>query len=125
MITCEFIKISEDMAQCTKCGNVIQILDDFDMMPFFPCGSAIDELFDNDNIDPAKIKNRVTEDGPGDLDVANQCSDEEIKTRFEICKSCEHFDNNTCQQCGCILSRDKIFLNKLAWKDQNCPISKW
>jgi hypothetical protein len=27
--------------------------------------------------------------------------------------------------CGCAISNKKIFLNKLAWADQECPIGKW
>ena len=50
-----------------------------------------------------------------------------INYRFEICKSCEMFDttNNQCLMCGCNISKKKIFMNKLAWKDQKCPSNKW
>jgi hypothetical protein len=27
--------------------------------------------------------------------------------------------------CGCNLSSRKIFMNKLAWADQKCPLDKW
>ena len=33
--------------------------------------------------------------------------------------------NSQCLVCGCNLSRKKIFMNKLAWADQECPLSKW
>ena len=52
---------------------------------------------------------------------------EEIDKRFSICQTCEMFDNTSsqCLACGCNLSRRKIFLNKLAWADQQCPLDKW
>jgi hypothetical protein len=27
--------------------------------------------------------------------------------------------------CGCNVNDKKIFLNKLAWADQKCPLEKW
>lgn len=54
-----------------------------------------------------------------------QCSQEQINDRMNICQSCEFFQNNTCLQCGCALSRDKVYMNKLLWADQSCPIGKW
>lgn len=27
--------------------------------------------------------------------------------------------------CGCNVNNKKIFLNKLAWADQECPLGKW
>jgi uncharacterized paraquat-inducible protein A len=54
-------------------------------------------------------------------------SQNEINHRFSICSSCEFFDhkNSQCLQCGCNINNRKIFLNKLAWGDQKCPINKW
>jgi uncharacterized paraquat-inducible protein A len=50
-----------------------------------------------------------------------------IEHRFFICSACEFFDhkNKQCLQCGCNISNKKIFLNKLAWADQQCPIGLW
>ncbi len=52
---------------------------------------------------------------------------EQIDKRLQICQSCDMFDNKNsqCLVCGCSLSNKKIFLNKLAWLDQTCPIKKW
>lgn len=52
---------------------------------------------------------------------------EQILYRYNICKQCEYFDNNKsqCLVCGCNLSDKSIFLNKLAWADQKCPVDKW
>lgn len=54
-------------------------------------------------------------------------SNAEILERWEICNSCEYMDkdNSQCKICGCNLSKKKIFMNKLAWADQECPIEKW
>lgn len=51
----------------------------------------------------------------------------EIDERYFICLSCEEFkkDKQECGICGCAINRKKIFLNKLAWADQECPLNKW
>lgn len=51
----------------------------------------------------------------------------EINKRFDVCQKCEMFDNKSsqCLVCGCNLSTKKVFLNKLAWSDQKCPLNKW
>ena len=60
-----------------------------------------------------------------------------INTRYDICSGCKHFSFITkpnkdkpfikaaCTLCGCNLSDKKVFMNKLAWKDQKCPADKW
>jgi len=52
---------------------------------------------------------------------------QQINDRFLICKSCEYFDkvHSQCLLCGCNVNEKKIFMNKLAWADQKCPIDKW
>lgn len=52
---------------------------------------------------------------------------EEINYRFKICSSCDMYDkqHSQCLVCGCNIGQKKIFLNKLAWADQKCPIDKW
>jgi uncharacterized paraquat-inducible protein A len=54
-------------------------------------------------------------------------SQNEINRRLDICKSCDMFDkkNSQCLVCGCNINNKKIFMNKLAWADQHCPIDKW
>lgn len=51
----------------------------------------------------------------------------EILQRFSICKQCEEFNSTKmeCSICGCNINTKKIFMNKLAWADQECPIGKW
>lgn len=56
-----------------------------------------------------------------------KATQDEINVRYGICLSCDSFDsqNSQCLECGCNLSNRKIFLNKLAWADQECPLYKW
>lgn len=56
---------------------------------------------------------------------SNRCSQEQIDERLAICNGCEYYENNQCLQCGCAISRDRVFGNKLAFKDKECPIGKW
>ena len=53
------------------------------------------------------------------------CTQEEIDERLEICGGCKWFKGGTCLKCGCACTKNKKFLNKLAWADQECPIGKW
>jgi hypothetical protein len=50
-----------------------------------------------------------------------------ILQRYTICNSCSSYDskNKQCLECGCNISDKSIFLNKLAWADQSCPLGKW
>jgi hypothetical protein len=54
-------------------------------------------------------------------------SKEQILFRYGICAACEYFDDkeSQCLYCGCNINTKKIFMNKLAWADQKCPIDKW
>jgi hypothetical protein len=60
-----------------------------------------------------------------------QCSQQEIEYRFNMCQSCEFFKQKdeagicTHIKCGCNINKKQIYLNKLAWADQECPIGKW
>lgn len=51
----------------------------------------------------------------------------EINDRYEICISCKDFNKikKQCDLCGCAINKKKIFMNKLAWADQECPVNKW
>ena len=54
-----------------------------------------------------------------------KCSQEEIDARLAICNDCEYYENESCLQCGCAISRDRVYGNKLAYKNKACPIGKW
>ena len=51
----------------------------------------------------------------------------QINERYKICLECEKFnkEKSECGVCGCAISQKKIFMNKLAWADQECPTGKW
>jgi hypothetical protein len=51
----------------------------------------------------------------------------DIHTRYSICYTCPSVSpqKDQCLECGCYISKEKKFLNKLAWKDQKCPLNKW
>lgn len=51
----------------------------------------------------------------------------EILYRYNLCVSCENFNSkkSECGVCGCAISTQSKFLNKLAWADQECPVKKW
>lgn len=60
------------------------------------------------------------------------CTEEEIQQRLDICKQCDLFkrydeETGVCthDDCGCNIKSQQKYLNKLAWKDQRCPIGKW
>lgn len=50
-----------------------------------------------------------------------------LAERFAICLACDSYDkkNRQCIECGCNISNKSVFLNKLAWSDQQCPLNKW
>lgn len=52
---------------------------------------------------------------------------EEINYRYNICLSCDSYSikDKECLECGCNINNKKIFMNKLAWADQHCPLDKW
>lgn len=54
-------------------------------------------------------------------------SQELINNRYNICLVCDSISqkNDQCLQCGCNINTKKIFMNKLAWADQKCPLNKW
>jgi len=54
-----------------------------------------------------------------------KASKELIHTRYKICIDCDSFHKNQCLQCGCNVNNKSIFMNKLAWADQKCPLNKW
>ena len=59
------------------------------------------------------------------LDGLKKCTDKEIEARLAICQDCPHFQGNVCGKCGCPLSRERKFRNKLAWRSESCPVGKW
>lgn len=113
-IFCNFIQVQTDQYECSKCGNIVIIQDDLDEPPLFPCSS----LFLN--ADPNKIREFM-----GRKNSDNLSSIELINNRYDICSSCEFFKNNSCSKCGCNLTKDRNYLNKIAHEKEHCPLNKW
>jgi hypothetical protein len=51
----------------------------------------------------------------------------ELLERYKICQSCEWLNKNQkeCNICGCLIDNKRMFFNKLAWADQECPVGRW
>lgn len=56
-----------------------------------------------------------------------KCTQQQIDYRYDICIVCDSYDklNFECLECGCNINNKRIFMNKLAWADQQCPLNKW
>lgn len=123
-ILCNFekLKINNKLSKCSHCGMVVESKDTH--KPHI-CGSKINTL-SKDPKSKFKLTNREVIKAPQQIiNSKNQCSQQQIDSRLSVCKSCEFYQNNTCLKCGCSLSRDRVFMNKLYWPDQSCPIGKW
>jgi hypothetical protein len=112
---CNFIYM-DDYFECSKCGAIVYIVDSNPEPPLWPCSNPV---------------LRSTNTGKDILDFMNNHSrtnltDEgTINYRHSICKSCDFFENNSCSKCGCAITKDRNYINKLATQDESCPISKW
>lgn len=116
---CELLTQDNIHYECILCGMKIVTQDDIDDFPMMICRQSL-----NKQNDPVNFIQNVKSFAEGGI-LDKKCSDEEILSRHDICSGCEFFKNNTCDKCGCIISRNKEFANKLIWSDQKCPIDKW
>jgi hypothetical protein len=112
---CVFIDTGE-FWECAKCGTKITIADQIDEAPLWPCRNPLVQQEDKSQ----KIVEFMNEHNTKEL-----CSEQVIDYRLSICQQCEHYQDNTCSQCGCLLIRDRNYLNKLANKNEECPVGKW
>lgn len=112
---CTFIKLEDTVYECIKCGIRLVTKDDIEEPPLLPCSAPIT------NYSASGVKDFMS----NYINNEELCSEEEIDRRHSICFSCEFFSNNSCTKCGCLLGRDKIYMNKLAVKSQSCPLDKW
>lgn len=143
--TCEFIRIDNDEYRCKNCGMKISYkgLE----KPIMLCLQKIknndpeqfgirvlstetqDRKVEEIPTEPPSLMQRVINFSKAAASHAMagnpKCTDAQIQERYDICKTCEFFKNNICTKCGCSLVREKIYMNKLAWADQSCPVGKW
>jgi hypothetical protein len=109
---CSFIEISTGHYKCSKCGNVVVSQDSYEI-PVFPCsyshGTKLEDVKQNIN----------------NLFNDNICDEQTLSNRHYICQKCEYFQNSTCSKCGCNITKNLEYMNKLAHSDESCPIGKW
>ena len=58
-------------------------------------------------------------------DGLRKCSQEQVNERLAICQACPAFAGDRCQECTCRCNERRVFLNKLAWRSEVCPLGKW
>lgn len=143
--TCDFVRVDHNEYRCNSCGILISYsgLE----KPIMICprkinlndpakyGITVSSIHKEDKrVEPLstqppslmdKVLNFTKAATKHALAGSPKCTDAQIHQRYEICKGCEFFQNNICTKCGCNLVREKIYMNKLAWADQSCPIGKW
>lgn len=108
-IFCNFVQIN-NVYECSKCGTKISFSDSDDP-PLFPCRSPLKK--DTKNT-PSAIQS-----------IIPNSSLDQIEKRYSVCLSCEFLQNNSCTKCGCNITRDRNYMNKLANESESCPIAKW
>lgn len=121
---CQFLIQDGEYLQCINCGLKIRTNDT--APPLFPCAKVLRrEQTDTELSFIDKIKNFATAVVDHVSAGMPTCTDEQIIKRHNICLTCEYYKDDTCQKCGCPLIRNKQFVSKLAWSDQECPVGKW
>lgn len=49
-------------------------------------------------------------------------TDEEVAHIYDaFCKPCKFLQNGSCKLCGCLINRERKYLNKLRWATEQCP----
>jgi len=114
---CNFIAIDTGIFRCTNCDTIISTSDGIDDIPIFPCKASL--VRQDDGLFLESIKTLGVES------EKQKCSDLEILSRHNVCMMCSEFKDDSCTQCGCRITRNKEFANKLLWKDEKCPLDKW
>lgn len=144
-IYCKLTPMPNDNSKyiCVNCGSVFDESNKFGNI----CPIIIDKLAMDPNMPSVRLDKTtvVSQDGKNEefnwwdtsvvpyvpsqkhseQEIRKQCSQEQIEKRLAICQACPFYENNTCLKCGCSLSRDRVYMNKLNWADQSCPIGKW
>lgn len=121
-MACKFI-IKDGIATCTECGNPIRTKQTDPTKIIRTCGKqSKPNIF-------TKAKNFTKAVVGHVMAGAPSCTQAQIDNRLAICQGCDFFDGNpesaSCRKCGCNLSRQKNFLNKLYMADQSCPVRRW
>jgi len=131
--TCNFVKQEgSDLCVCTKCGYETKYCNASKR-----CRMNRAVQSPKNELQPPSLLTRVinfTTAATKHAVAGNPVVSEEIlKERLSICKSCELFKPNantvggvcTHATCGCNIQDNLNYLNKIAWADSFCPIKKW
>lgn len=140
MINCDWVPY-KDVYKCKKCGfvvkdpsikkNCIKTKNRKNNSSIINNKNGVE--YQQENIPPfsTRVFNFAKAAIKHAVNGSPQCTEEEIQERLKICKNCELFkprgDGGVCshENCGCNLKSQQIYLNKLAWADQECPLKKW
>lgn len=122
---CNFIKKEEKKWVCTKCGYETTLEN---------AGRECKPILQNKE---PNILKRILNFGYAFSEHLYKgmptVDEKKLKERLEICLECPLFKQKqgvvggvcTHESCGCTIKDEAVFLNKIAWADQKCPIGKW
>jgi hypothetical protein len=119
---CNFKQINEKLWKCENCG--------YEFRKNVKRACSVPQNTHPQNVGPSFLQKAINFSSAVVHDVATgmqRCTEEEMDERIEICKTCPFYnhEDSSCNKCGCPLSREKIYRNKLYWKSSGCPIGKW
>lgn len=124
-IFCEFATEDNLNFQCVNCGMKIRAETVQESQPVFICRKPLTRNINDEPGFAKKLQNFAKATAQHIAAGMPMCSEEQIIARHNICLQCEYFKDDTCSKCGCPLIRNKQFVSKLAWADQECPVGKW
>ena len=125
---CDFIKYDDKMWICDRCGYITE----YEGAVREVCTPVFQEKYQGPSF-LQKVRNFAIA-AQGHLAKGNPTvTEEQLKRRLEICKSCVLFKpladglGGTCMHnsCGCNIKDTLDYMNKIAWADQECPVGKW
>jgi hypothetical protein len=113
---CQFIEIEYGLYYCEKCETKVVSYDS--NYPILVCPTSMAFSIEHTQ-NSASIS--------GSSDNQELCTNDQILKRLNICNSCEFFNSkqSVCDKCGCFLSKQRQFINKLALSKASCPVGKW
>jgi hypothetical protein len=117
---CQFIEIDYNLYLCENCGVRVTSYDD--NYPVLICATR-----SLPNIEDIQSYIDTIKKPDGDRNKEELCTEDQIMDRLNVCNSCEFFNKkqSVCDKCGCFLSKQRLFMNKLALSKASCPIEKW
>lgn len=119
---CKFVKLDDNHYQCSVCDLVLYSLDG--NPPNFICNKS---LQNNEDLPSflEKVKNFALASVGHIKSGMKLASNDTIISRFNECKKCEFYKDESCSKCGCPVFAHKKYISKLSWSEQECPVGKW